>query len=116
MMRAAIVVLLLLSSTAPALAQARPLSLEQRMLLRCSAAFALVAHRQAAGESEALALPPLGQAGREFFVQAAARVMDEAGLDRAAITAALEDEARSLADRQALAAVLPACLSLLPPA
>ena len=47
---------------APAAAQttpAKPLSLEHRMLLRCSAAFAIVAKRQEAGDGQAKAWPPL---------------------------------------------------------
>lgn len=104
-------------SPAPALAQQpAALSLDHRMLLRCSAAFALVANRQAEGDEAALAFPAMAGQGRAFFVRAAAQVMDEAGLDRAAITAALEAEARELAGGDTLALVMPACLALLPPA
>ena len=101
---------------ATALAQTpAPLSLEHRMLLRCSAAFALVAGRQAAGEASSLAFPPLAVSGREYFVRASAQVMDEAGLDRAAVTSALETEARDLVEQGTLAQVMPVCLALLPP-
>lgn len=101
---------------APAAAQVSPpaqLSLEHRMLLRCSAAFALVAYRQEAGDASAQQYPPLKQRGSEFFVRASARVMDEAKLDRAAIGEALKAEAQTLVQGGTLAAIMPACLSAL---
>ncbi|MFN7157444.1 MAG: hypothetical protein ACK4MR_01965, partial [Erythrobacter cryptus] len=64
------------SAAPPALAP------DQRALLRCAAAFALVAEGQARGAEEALRWPALEGRGREFFVRALAQVMDEAGLDR----------------------------------
>jgi len=85
------------------------------MLLRCSAAFAVVAARQEAGDAEALAFRPLAGPGREYFVRASARVMDEAGLDRAAVSSALQSEARDLVEQGTLAQVMPVCLALLPP-
>jgi hypothetical protein len=100
----------------PAAAQqgeAQALSLEHRMLLRCSAAFALMAHRQSTGDAAAQAYPPLQQRGQEFFVRASARVIDEAGLDRQAVTAALTTEALQLQEGHALQQVMPACLSAL---
>jgi len=97
--------------------QAAPaLSLEHRMLLRCSAAFALVAGGQASGDAAMLAYPLIGARGREFFVRSAARVMDEAQLDRAAAAQALHDEAAALRVPGTLAQVMPVCLALLPPA
>lgn len=107
---------LLLAAPAAAQTPAPPagsLTLEHRMLLRCSAAFALVANRQAAGDAAALAWPELRQRGSEFFVRASAKVMDEAQLDRAAIAEALTVEARSLAEGNTLAQVMPACLATL---
>jgi len=101
---------------APAAAQVaapRELSLEHRMLLRCSAAFALVANRQATGDVDAARSPPLKQRGSEYFVRASARVMDEAGLDRNAVGAALRTEAQALLQDGTLAAIMPACLSAL---
>lgn len=83
------------------------------MLLRCSAAFALVAYRQESGDPEVAQYPPLKQRGGEFFVRASARVMDEAGLDRAAISKALEAEARALLQGGTLTAIMPVCLSAL---
>ena len=104
-------VLLLLSSAVPALAQDRAaLTLEQRMSLRCSAAFALVAHGQEIGNEEALAFPPLGESAREYFVRAAAQVMDEAGLDEAGIRTELAAEAQDMVDRGSVTAVMEVCL------
>ncbi len=90
-----------------------PLSLEQRMLLRCSAAFALVANRQQSGEQWALAFPPLATRGREFFVQSGALLLDEAGLDPAALNALLQREAEGLVAANQLAQMMPVCLPLL---
>lgn len=90
-----------------------PLSLEQRMLVRCSAAFALVAHGQAVGDTAALAWPPVGARGREFFVRASAHLIDEAGLTRAALTTAMVREAQDLGQNGALAAAMPPCLAAL---
>ncbi|QZH76502.1 MAG: hypothetical protein JY451_01815 [Erythrobacter sp.] len=93
-----------------------PLSLEHRMLLRCSAAFATVAQGQANGSAEALVYPDLRENGREFFVSASAQVMDEAGLDREQIAAALATEAQDLRGSETLEQIMPACLALLPAA
>ena len=101
---------------APAVAQdtaPRPVSLEHRMLMRCSAAFAIVASRQAAGEQAALAYPPMKERGTEFFVRSSARVMEEAGLDRASLSAALATEARALLQADTLEQTMPACLAAL---
>jgi hypothetical protein len=94
--------------TAPA-----PISLEHRMLLRCSAAFALVSHRQSAGDPAAAEFPPLVGRGSEFFIRASAQVMDEARLDRAAIAAALTREAETLLEPEALRQAMPSCLAAL---
>lgn len=109
-----ILALALLAVPGASLAQS-PLTLEHRMLLRCSAAFAITANRQASGEADALAFPALAARGREYFVRASARVMGEAGLDRAAVARALATEARDLVENGTLAQVMPVCLSLLPP-
>ena len=100
----------------PAAAQVAPpqrLTVEHRMLLRCSAAFALVAARQDAGDAEALAYPPLKERGREFFVRASAKVMDEARLDRAALAEAMRREAEAVVDEDALGRIMPPCLDAL---
>ena len=100
---------------APVAAQAGEppaLSLEQQTALRCSAAFAIVSTLQ--GHGGAQEYPPLGERGREYFVRASARIMDEAGLDRPAISAALQAEAEGLANTPGrLEQVMPSCLALL---
>lgn len=106
---------LLLAAPAAAQRPAPALSLEHQMLLRCSAAFALVANRQAGGDRDSLAWPPLERRGSEFFVRASARVMDEAGLDRAGIAEALRRSAEGLLEPGALAAIMPPCLAALEP-
>ena len=87
------------------------LSMEQRTALRCSAAFAIVSTLQARGE--ATEYPALGKRGREFFVRSAARIMDEAGLTRADLGAAMQGEALALSSDGALERTMPACLLLL---
>ena len=65
----AIAVVLAALLAAPAAAQVPPppsqLTLEHRMLLRCSAAFALVAYRQGTGDGEAAQYPPRKERGSE---------------------------------------------------
>ncbi len=90
-----------------------PLSQSDRALLRCSAAFALVSNRQAAGDEQALKWPLLGERGREFFVRALAQLMDDTGMDRAAISAAVGAEARELTAPDETGKVMPACLMML---
>lgn len=107
-----------LTAPAPALAQQAQLpqvSLEHRMLLRCSAAFALVAFAQASGNETGARYPDMTQSGREFFVRASAQVMDEAGLDRMQIEALLNAEAQALWDEGSIDDVMPVCLPMLPP-
>ena len=117
MIRIALAVALVATST-PVLAQspaaAPQLSLDHRMLVRCSAAFAIVANGQQSDSPEALQYPALAERGREFFVRASAQVMDEAGLNREQIAAALSAEAQDLRDSGSLDAVMPVCLGLLP--
>ena len=114
--------LALLAAPAPLLAQlpapAAPaaavrLDLDQRLLLRCSATFALVANRQQAGEGWALAFPPMATRGREFFVLASARVIDETSIDRAGLDRLLAAEARQLVEYDQIASMMPICLPLL---
>lgn len=103
-----------LSLTAfPATAQDAPapsLSIEQRTMVRCSAAFALLANRQQMGEEAALAFPDIAERGREYFVRAMASLMDSAALDREAIAALLAGEAEDLAGGGSLYQALPPCL------
>ena len=94
-------------------ASAVPLEAGERTALRCSAAFALVAQGQAAGEPAMAAYPPMAARGREFFVRSAAQIMDRAGLDRAAVAQLLLGEYEDLARGDMLDAVMPPCLLLL---
>ncbi len=82
---------------APAAAQQQPaFTLEHRMMLRCSAAFALVAAEQQRGNASALAYPPLGERGREYFVRASVRLMDDLKLSREQVEASLRTEVEGL--------------------
>ncbi len=96
--------------------------MESRTALRCAAAFAIVADRQARGDERALAYPPLARRGQEFFVRSSAQAMDASGLDRNAVAAELQAEAARLVDAQnktgkggkdTLDMVMPPCLLLL---
>lgn len=64
--------------------------------LRCSAAFGVVANEQARGIASAKVYPELGQRGREFFVQAGARLMDEEQLTREQMQARFKAEVEKL--------------------
>ena len=74
------------------------------MLLRCSATFAIVASEQQRGAPSTAAYPPMAERGREYFVRAGARLMDELQLTREQITARLRAEVESV---QAAAAQAP---------
>jgi hypothetical protein len=81
----------------PAAAQEAPrFTLEHRMLLRCSAAFAIVAGEQQRGVPSAAAYPPLGGRGREYFVRASVRLMDDLELTRQQVEASLRTEVQGL--------------------
>jgi hypothetical protein len=106
----------------PAAAQEPPpFTLEHRMLLRCSAAFAIVAGGQQRGEASALAYPALGERGREYFVRASVRLMDDLKLTREQVEARLRAEVNELQRTAAAAAdpvgaidsVMQPCLSSL---
>ena len=105
----------LAAQDAPEPSAAPQLTLDQRMMVRCSAAFALVANRQASGEDWALAYPPLAEPGREYFVRAMAQVMDETGRGAEDLAVILREDAQNLLDRDLLDQVMPVCLTLLPP-
>ncbi|MEL7189271.1 MAG: hypothetical protein AAGK17_06930 [Pseudomonadota bacterium] len=89
------------------------LSQESRALLRCSAAFAIVAKGQENGNEAALKWPKLDGRGREFFVRSLAQLMDETGLDRAGISRLVSAEAQSLWDNQQVDTIMPSCLVML---
>lgn len=101
-------------SALPLAAAPAELSLQHRTLVRCSAAFALVASGQENGDAEAQTFPPLEKRGRDFFIRANARVMEEAGLDRAGIEQALRAEASAIIVERSIGTVMQSCLPLLP--
>jgi hypothetical protein len=82
---------------APGAAQGPPpFTLEHRLLLRCSAAFAIVAAEQQRGAASALAYPPLSERGREYFVRSSVRLMDDLQLPRERVEASLRAEVEAL--------------------
>jgi len=108
------VVTLLVSIALVQTAEQTPqLTLEQQAALRCSAAFAVIAHGQDNGNADALRYPPIADRGREFMVLSMAKLMDETGLGRDAVSQLLSAEAQQLADSGNFAEVMPACLLLL---
>jgi hypothetical protein len=93
---------------APAAAQEPPrFTLEHRMLLRCSAVFAIVAGEQQRGVPAAAVYPPLGERGREYFARTGARLMDDLKISRAQAEASIRSEAGAV-QREASAAPDPA--------
>lgn len=105
--------LLLQTVPAPPSAEAPVISQENRALLRCAAAFALVSAGQARGEADAGRWPTLGLRGREFFVRALAQLMDATQLDRDGIAALAEAEARALSANGDVGKIMPSCLLML---
>lgn len=89
------------------------LSQELSAMLRCSAAFALVSYGQANGEEGAQKWPTIDPQGREFFVRALARIIDETGLDRDQVSQLAQAEAQELIDSELLEEIMPGCLLML---
>jgi len=94
-------------------AQSSALSVENTTIVRCSAAFALIAQKQVEGDPSATQWPPLGERGREFFVRALADLMDDTGFGREQIARLVQDEARRLQGSAELDQIMPACLLML---
>lgn len=98
----------------PTLSDARSvLTVEDNAVIRCTAAFGLVAAAQERGDVEAQKWPALGDRGKEFFVQALVGVMDRHGFDRFTIGALVRSEAESLYAEANVNAVIPGCLLML---
>ena len=95
--------LLGLLAQAPASAPITALSDLHRRDISCAAAFAIVASEQDRGVESALAYPPLGVRGQQFFIDVGDRVMRETGLDREAVRDLLVEAAAAL-QRQAVEA------------
>jgi hypothetical protein len=121
-MKLAFLALVAVLLTVPAAAQEAPrFTLEHRLQLRCSAAFAIVAAEQQRGVASALAHPPLGERGREYFARTGARLMDDLKLTREQAAESLRAEVEALrrASGEAvdpagyLDAVMQPCLSAL---
>ncbi len=89
------------------------LSLEQKTALRCSAAFAIIAGAQAAGDKKALGYPPMAERGQEFFVRFSAGLMDSKNITRDAVAAMLRTEAHKLSAAGEVHQIMPSCLLLL---
>jgi hypothetical protein len=117
MTRLTLITALALALAAPSLAQqsapAPQLTDDQRVLLHCSATFALVANRQKAKDPQALAFPDVTERGREYFVRAMVQLMDQAGLDEAAIRSLATAEASRLLEPTTLYKQMPASLASL---
>jgi len=93
--------------------QPRPqLTSENRAVIRCSAAFAIVGARQGRNDGNSQ-WPEISERGREFFVVAMAGMMDEHSLGRQEITKLVRDEAIRLNDAKQVDTVMPACLLML---
>ena len=107
---AALAALLPLAASAQ---EAPQLSLEQKTLVRCSAAFALAANLQESGDKSLGEVPELRARGQEYFVRAMATLMDQTGLGREAVAALLKAEVGQLAEGDALAQAMPPCLASL---
>lgn len=116
-MIAEILALLIMQAAPSAAVKADPapttLSLQDRGLLRCSAALAIVAHGQEIGNEDARRWPEIGTSGQEFFVRALAGLMDRTGLDRDGISALVSAEAQRLWDSGEVDKVMPSCLVMM---
>ncbi len=100
-----------LAAVTPVAAQEVPeLTLEQKTLVRCSAAFALAANMQENGDRSLGEIPELRARGQEYFVRAMAQLMDAKAFDRAAVTSLLKAQVQELATGDALAKAMPACM------
>lgn len=106
----------LAQSAAPVLPDLSRLTDDHRAMLRCGAAFAIVATTQANGESLA-GWPPLSVRGKRYFIDAGVAVMQGAALDRITVRDLIAADVRALqtaADPDAaLAALAKPCLAQL---
>lgn len=103
-------------SAEPAIASLDQLPIEESTAMRCGVAFAVVQGWQERQDPRGKDWPDLVElGGREFFVIAAAKLMDERGIDRATIKAltATEVELMLKDNGEPAKAIMPACLLLL---
>lgn len=92
------------------------LPIAQAAAARCAIAFATVSRWQKAGDPRGAAYPDMeAGAGREFFVQVMAKLMDEAGLTRDNVIAlafgGVEDHDKP-DGAERVAALMPACQTM----
>lgn len=89
------------------------LPVEQAAAARCAVAYATLARWQQAADPRAAGFAEgAGSAGREFFVQVIARLMDDAGLTRAHVQALTTREFATLdtpGGAERIKAMMPAC-------
>lgn len=102
-------------SLAAAPAAPAPLSLDpqQSAALRCGVVFALGARMQQERSPAAAGWPDLATRGKEFFVRVTAKLLDETGATREALSARATREVPALQTDGAVAAAMPGCLPLL---
>ena len=100
-------------ATAPVPTDQPVLSFADAEKLRCAATFALAARLQADSNPRVSGFPPLAARGEEYFIRAAAQVVDSTGLSREAVTARLQTLATALAAPGQLEAAMPSCLASL---
>lgn len=86
---------------------------QQSTALRCGVVFALGARKQQDGDPVAARWPALEERGKEFFVRVTARLIDETGASRDALSAIAMREVPSLQTEGALAGAMTQCLPLL---
>lgn len=98
-----------------ALAAEPQLTLQQSASLRCGVVFGAVAAAQDRGDKEALALPPMKERGREFFVRTMAKLMDDKNLDRDQVKALVMGQIEEIVktDTADVADEMPACMLML---
>ncbi|MXO59023.1 hypothetical protein GRI89_05660 [Altererythrobacter salegens] len=106
-------VLLVAASTGVSAQEAPQLTPDQKVLVRCSAAFSLAANLQEHGDKSLGEIPELRARGMEYFVRAMASLMDSNSLSRAQVSALLKEEIKSLTKDDALARAMPGCLASL---
>lgn len=92
-----------------------PLALnpQQATALRCGVVFALGARLQQDRRAAAADWPDLQTRGKEFFVRVTAKLMDETGASREAVSARAGQEVAALPSDAAVIAAVPGCLPLL---
>lgn len=89
------------------------LPLEQAAAARCGVVFAMTEGLQQAGDARAKELPDIKSGnGREFFVRAMAKIMEDQGLDREAVLAMVAREVESLSSDEyaRVFELMPTCL------